>query len=92
MKGIASNKMCSVCGKPLDIDTFVPGESTKEPVEVESGDITFCFNCRTVLIINEAFNIVVPDEDELYEIVHDEDFHYFISQIDDARKNKINLN
>jgi hypothetical protein len=92
MKGKPQNKNCPVCGLPLDINTYVPGQAGKEPVDVESGDVTFCFSCRTVFVINEALNIVIPDEDELYEITHDEGFYHFVNQVDQARKNKINLN
>jgi hypothetical protein len=98
-KAKPQNKNCPVCGECLDINTFVPAElgedgtpEEKEPVDIKPDDITFCFQCRTVLIINQALNIVVPDDDTLYEITHDEDFYHFINKIDQARKNQINLN
>lgn len=92
MKGQPLNKNCPVCSGKLDIDTYIPGQASQEPVEVEPGDITFCFSCRTVLVVNEGFNIVMPDERLLWEISSDPDFHTFINQIDNARKNKPNLN
>jgi hypothetical protein len=90
MKGKPQNKSCPVCGHPLDIDTYVPGQP--EPVEIEPGDITFCFECRTIFVFNLALNIVLPDEQTLHKIAHDPDFYRFVDQIDTARKNKINLN
>lgn len=95
MKAKPQHKNCPVCGLPLDINTYIPGEAnTKESElsDIKPGDITFCFSCRTVFVINEGLNIIIPDEDELFDIIHDEDFHNFINQIDQARKNKINLN
>ena len=92
MKAKPQKKDCPVCGKCLDIDTYLPGEAGNEPATIEPGDITFCFSCRTVLIFNDALNIVTPDEDKLWEITHDPDFHHFVNQIDQARKQKINLN
>lgn len=92
MRSAPQNKDCPVCGKCLDINTYVPGEAGKAPVEVEPGDITFCFECRTVLVFNDSMNVVTPDEQTLYEVTHDPDFYHFVNQIDQARKNKINLN
>lgn len=92
MKGKAQNKDCPVCGNSLDIDTYVPGQAAKEPVDISEGDITFCFNCRTILKMNKALNIVVPDEIEQNEIWNDEDFQNFIGEIDNARKIKPNMN
>lgn len=92
MKGKAQKKDCPICGNPLDIDTYIPGQASQEPAEIISGDVTFCFKCRTVLVINEALNIVMPEEDVLDKIIHDHDFHNFINQIDQAQKNKIHLN
>lgn len=96
MKAAPQHKNCPVCGKCLDINTYIPalpGDDSKKPIkEIEPYDVTFCFECRTVLVFNQALNIVTPDEDMLYEITHDPDFHRFIGQIDQARKNKPNLN
>lgn len=92
MKGTAQNKNCPVCGLPLDINTYVPGEASTQPVEVNAGDVTFCFNCRTTLVFNQALNIVVPDEETLFEIEQHPGFHQMVNQIDDARRNKPNMN
>ncbi len=98
LKGKPQNKNCPVCGEGLDINTYVPAEindkvaTDKEPVEITPDDITFCFQCRTVLVFNNALNVVVPDENTLYHITRDPDFHHFVNRIDQARKNKINPN
>lgn len=92
MKAEPQNKDCPVCGKCLDIDTYVIGEANQTKAEIQPDDITFCFGCRTVLVFNQALNIVVPDADTLYEITHDPDFHRFINKIDNARSIKPNMN
>lgn len=94
MKAEPQHKNCPVCGNCLDIDTYIPGEQSgpDKSIQVAPDDITFCFECRSVLIFNEALNVVTPTDDELYYITHDPDFHRFIDQIDLARKNKPNLN
>jgi len=92
MKGKPTNQNCPVCNQSLNIDTYVPGAQKIEPVDVETDDITFCFKCRSVLVFDEQLNIVVPDEETLYYITHDPSFHRFISEIDNARKNKPSLN
>lgn len=99
MKAKPQHKNCPVCGECLDINTYVPAEigedgkpKDKEPVDVNPDDITFCFKCRTVLIFNDALNVVIPDEETLWQIAHSEDFHHFINRIDQAMKIKPNLN
>ena len=92
MQAKPQGKNCPVCGKCLDIDTFVVGEKTDDEIEPQPDDVTFCFGCRTVLIFNQALNVVVPDEDAFLEITHDPDFHRFINRIDDARRIKPNMN
>lgn len=92
MKGKPTNQVCPACYQSLNIDTFVPGKAINEPIEVQTDDVTFCFSCRTVLILDEYLNIVIPDPETLFYIISDPGFNSFISQIDNARKNKPSLN
>ena len=96
MKSKPINKDCPCCNKPLDINTLVPGQPAmveeSEMPDVEPGDVTFCFQCRTVLVINEALNVVVPDPFTLMQIVGNPNFHSFSNEIDTAMKSTPNMN
>jgi hypothetical protein len=92
MKGKPTNQVFPSCSNSLNIDTFVPGTSINEPIEVQTDDVTFCFSCRTVLVFDEDLKIVIPGPEMLFYIISDPGFNMFISQIDNARKNKPSLN
>lgn len=93
MKVAPLGKNCPVCQKSLDINTFLPGQGdVDKSIKPEPNDITYCFNCDSVLVFNEAIEIVVPNEIQLYYIVHDPDFARFVMQIKEARKIKPNMN
>lgn len=93
MKAAPQGKKCPVCGEGLDIDTLVPGQGGIDySIKPEPDDVSFCFKCRTVLVFNDAMNLVVPNKEQLYYIINDEGFHRFINQIDQAQANKPNMN
>lgn len=93
LKLSAQNKNCPQCGDKLDIDTVVPGQGgIDQSLKPEPGDVTFCFGCRTPIVFNEALNLVVPGEDEMYFIRQDPGFYRMVEQIDAARAAKPNMN
>lgn len=86
-------KKCQICASSLNIDTVVPGSPAMEPgMKPEKGDATFCFQCRSILVFDEALEPVIPTSVQFYTIAHNRDFYRFVKQIDAARAAKPNMN
>lgn len=86
-------KKCPICSSSLDIDTVVPGSPSIEPgTKPEKGDATFCFQCRSILVFNEALEPVIPTSAQFYAIAHNEGFYHFVKEIEAARAAKPNMN
>jgi len=83
------NKNCPICGYSLDAHTRI---DDSEPVEPTVGDISFCFNCSSLLEFNQGLRLVIPSAETVSGLNNNPVLMAQISAIRLAIKNKPSQN